>query len=208
MTNPPWENGYTDLSAKTFGDPSSEIIDLAAQIPHDAAVIDVGCGEGRNTLFLAKQGYDVTAVDISESGIRKLRALADREGVVVHTEVIDMCQYSFERAFHLIISHGCLHLVERSQWQELICRFKAHTVPGGVNVVVVFTDALPPPADLEEYCLGLFKEGELFSLYSDWDIEMQKSYTFEDEHPGSLRHKHPVNKIVARKPPNKSLQRD
>jgi tellurite methyltransferase len=200
MTDPPWEKGYTDLSTKTFGGPSVEIRELAVQMPRDATVLDMGCGEGRNALFLAKKGFDVTAVDISKSGIRKLRVLADSEGIKICTEVADMCRYSFSNEFDLIISHGCLHLVERTQWQQLINRFKTYTAPGGANVVAVFTDAIPPPADLAEHCHGLFEEGELFSLYSDWDIELQKSYTFEDEHPGSPRHMHPVNKIVARKP--------
>ena len=205
MADFPWEQSYADPSTRTFGGPSAEVIDVAARMPRDATVLDIGCGEGRNALFLAKRGFDVTAVDMSGSAIRKLRALAKNEGIDIRTEVADMCTYPLDSMFDLIMSHGCLHLVERAQWQDLVARFKSHTAPGGVNIVVVFTDALPPPADLAEHCVGLFKEGELFSLYSDWTIELQRSYIREDEHPGSPRHVHPINKVVARRPTNQGM---
>ncbi|MBP2658642.1 MAG: hypothetical protein H6Q69_1674 [Firmicutes bacterium] len=47
--------------------------------------------------------------------------------------------------------------------------------------------------------LGLFQDGELAELYSDWDIELYQSYFFVDEHSNGIKHRHPINKIVARK---------
>jgi len=204
MARPFWEKAYADLHTPTFGGPSQEVRDIALEFRPGAKVLDLGCGEGRNALFLAECGFDVTAVDISESGIRKLSALAQERNLDIHSEVVDMRDYQFPHSFDLITSHGCLHLVERASWQRLISLFKAHTKPGGINIIVVFTDVIPPPGDLEDFCLGLFHEGELVSMYADWDIILQRSYTFEDEHPGSPRHTHPVNKLVARKPPNKA----
>jgi len=81
----------------------------------------------------------------------------------------------------------------------LIHRIKAQTCDGGYNVVVVFTDIIAPPEDLKDFHLGLFFEGELFEFYDDWDVLLRKSYIVEDEHPGNIRHRHPINKIVARK---------
>lgn len=206
MPQPFWETAYADLTAVTFGGPSQEIRDITSKLPIGAQVLDLGCGEGRNALFLAECGFDVTAVDISETGIRKLRALAERRGMAIRSEVGDMRDYSFSHPFDLIVSHGCLHLVERESWQDLIHEFKMQTNAGGYNVILVFTDAISPPDDLKDFCLGLFHEGELFSLYADWQIVLQQSYTLEDQHPGSSPHKHPVNKLVARKLLSNALQ--
>jgi tellurite methyltransferase len=205
MPQPFWEKAYSDLDAATFcgGMPSQEIRDVASDLPHGARVLDLGCGEGRNALFLAECGFEVTAVDISDAGIRKLDALAKERDLQIRSEVADMRLYRFAHSFDLIASQGCLHLIERPSWQKLISLFKTHTTPGGINVVVVFTDRIPPPDDLKDFCLGLFREGEVFSLYSDWEIMLQQSYTKKDEHPGSPPHTHPVNKLVARKPSNK-----
>ena len=209
MSQPFWEKAYTDLATPAIrgGSPSQEIREIASQLPSGARVLDLGCGEGRNALFLAECGFRVTAVDISEAGISKLNALARERQIDIRSEVADMRTYHFPDMFDLIVSHGCLHLVERESWQQLILRFKAYTKPGGFNVVVVFTDTLPPPDDLKEFCLGLFREKEIFSMYSDWEVLLQRSYTIQDQHPGSPPHTHPINKLVARKPSNTLVHR-
>ncbi|MGE3527778.1 MAG: hypothetical protein AB7I33_17810, partial [Gemmatimonadales bacterium] len=74
------------------------------------------------------------------------------------------------------------------------------TNPGGWNVHAVFTDRLPQPADLAPIVHRPFREGELAQLYRSWDIELLHSSILEDEHPGGLRHRHAIDKIVARRP--------
>ena len=199
MSQPFWEQTYNDLTLSTFGQPSQEVRDVAAELPPGAKVLDLGCGEGRNALFLAEAGFDVSAVDISEAGIGKLRALADERGLDVRTEVADIRDYRISESYDLIMAHGCLHLIERPAWRKAIDEIKAHTNPSGVNIVVVFTDTIPPPDDLRDFCIGLFREGELFQIYGGWEIMLQRSYVFEDQHPDSPPHTHPVNKLVARR---------
>lgn len=197
---PFWEKAYQDFETSTFGGPSEEFHHLTRLLPHGGKVLDLGCGEGRNALFLAEHGFDVTAIDISRQGIRKLNHLAEAKGLSIRTEVRDMREYHFHESFDLIVSHGCLHLIERPCWRPLLGRFKEHTQRGGYNVVAVFTDAMEPPDDLRGFCLGLFHEGELFEQYEDWIPYRRQSYTIDDRHPGGMRHRHPINKIVARKP--------
>lgn len=66
-------------------------------------------------------------------------------------------------------------------------------------MIAVFTDEIQPPAEMVELTLGLFREGELFERYEGWDTILKKSYIREDHHPGGSHHRHPINKIVARK---------
>jgi hypothetical protein len=108
-----------------------------------------------------------------------------------------MKHYVFTGKYDLIIAHGSPHLIERELWIPLIHKMKANTKAGGYNVVVVFTDALPPPDDLKEFHVGLFRDGELFDFYKDWRIVEKRSYILRDEHPGDIRHQHPLNKLVA-----------
>ncbi len=199
---PFWEESYKRTgSADTFagGKPSTELYDLVDRLPHGAKVLDLGCGEGRNTLFLAENGLDVTAVDISEAGIAKLRHLADQKRLLVAAEVEDMRSYTFKNTYDLIVAHGCLHLIERDCWMSLLDKIKTHTKPEGYNVIAAFTDRIPPPDDMKEFTVGLFHEGELFQFYEGWRIMLKESYEFDDEHPGSLKHRHAANKLVAQK---------
>ena len=102
--------------------------------------------------------------------------------------------------YDLIIAHGCLHLLEREHWRLLLDQIRRCTSRGGYNVIAVFTDTIEPPEDLVEHTVGLFREGELFEPYDGWDVILRRSYVLEDHHPGGNRHRHPINKIVARKP--------
>jgi tellurite methyltransferase len=198
MTIPLWETTYADLDAKSFGDASREILELIPLLPPEAKVLDLGCGDGRNAIPLAQAGFTVTAIDISEAGIRKLDTISAREELPIHCSVADMTAFAYPEEYDLIISHGCLHFVDRSQWEEMIEKFKAHTAPFGFNVITVFTDSIPAPPDLASLCIGLFCEGDLYERYSGWETILKKSYTFQDEHTGGIRHTHAANKLVAR----------
>ena len=55
--------------------------------------LDIATGEGRNAVFLARHGFDVDAVDISEMGLKKVRKLAKEVGVKIHTLHADLDTY-------------------------------------------------------------------------------------------------------------------
>ena len=194
---PFWERAYQDDGADAFGRPSSEIVSLAERLPEAASVLDAGCGEGRNARFLAARGFRVDAFDVSAAGIDKLTRMAARDGLHVNAWTDDLNTFRYSRCYDLIISHGVLHLLEREVWSRVIARMKAHTRPGGANVVAVFTDEIAPPDDLAPFVRGLFKAGELAGRYAEWRQELTSSYVPEDEHPGGVRHRHAIDKVVA-----------
>ena len=195
--SPFWEQTYRNDSADTFGRPSSEIVSLAERLPAGASVLDAGCGEGRNARFLAARGFRVDAFDVSAAGIEKLTRMAASEGIRVNAWADDLNTFEFSRCYDLIISHGVLHLLARDVWSGVIAQMQAHTRRGGVNVVAVFTDEIPPSDDLAPFVRGLFKPGELANSYADWRQEQAVSYVLEDEHPGGVRHRHAIDKVVA-----------
>ena len=200
MNKPFWELSYSDMNAGSFGGTvSEEIIDLMKLLSAGARVLDLGCGDGRNAIPLAEAGFDVTAVDISEAGIHKIHTLTRGRGLSIQALVADMCSYRIQGRYDLIIAHGSLHLLERIRWQMLLKKMQQHTVFGGYNAVTVFTDAVPASPDMEDLFVGLFREKELFSMYSHWDILLERSYVFQDEHPGEICHTHAANKIAARR---------
>ncbi|SPS02922.1 hypothetical protein CBM2634_U490002 [Cupriavidus taiwanensis] len=57
-----WEKGYSDTKVWTMGGPSVEVFEIEQFLPRNSTVIDIGCGEGRNALFLALRGHKVTAL--------------------------------------------------------------------------------------------------------------------------------------------------
>jgi tellurite methyltransferase len=85
--NPPpfCERGYRDMDVSTMGGPNHDIVELSMVLPQKARVLDLGCGEGRNSFFLAGRKCRAKAVDISAAGIQKLKMLAERTGVTLET---------------------------------------------------------------------------------------------------------------------------
>ena len=65
-------------------------------------VLDIGCGEGKDAVFLARNGYNVTAFDISEQGLSKARELADHCGVKVDFFKADIRDFSLDTDFDII----------------------------------------------------------------------------------------------------------
>jgi len=72
---PFWEESYKRPGKlDTFGDgkPSELVVKAVATLPKGITALDLGCGEGRNTVYLASLGFKTYAADISESGIANL----------------------------------------------------------------------------------------------------------------------------------------
>jgi ubiquinone/menaquinone biosynthesis C-methylase UbiE len=80
---PFWEEAYADPNQETFGLPSAEVINLASRLSAGARVLDAGCGEGRHALYLARRGYGVDALDLSDRAIAKLKRKTEAEGLHV-----------------------------------------------------------------------------------------------------------------------------
>ena len=159
--HPFWEESYKDRDATVFGQPSKEFYALVDDLPKGAFVLDLGCGDGRNALFLAQHGYRITEVDISQSAIDKLNYLADETGISIDAEVGDIGQFKFKKKYNLIIAHGCWHLIKREQWRTIIPEMKSATEPSEYNVIAAFTDQISPPEDLKDFNLEPGK-GKLF----------------------------------------------
>lgn len=95
-----------------LGKPSKEIIDFFDQFePTESKVLDVGCGQGRDTLFIARLGHSVTAIDLSPSGIRDLQKDAEAEDLPITARVIDIREYKSRYKFDVILIDRTLHML-------------------------------------------------------------------------------------------------
>lgn len=153
QAKPFWEETYRDQTVSTFSKgPTVDVEEFYKLFPTGGRVLDMGCGEGRNSIFMAKPGCQVDALDLSENGIGKAKAIAAAEGVQVN--------------FFLILSHRVLHLPERDVRSRFIRKMQEHTAVGGYHAVGIFTNRLPATPDNAPYTHSLFDVGELPALYA------------------------------------------
>lgn len=131
-------------------------------LPARAAVLCLADGEGRNGVWLASQGFEVTSVDIAEAGLRKARALAERAGVALHTVQGDVTKLELEPARWDAIVSIFLHLPARPR-RALHQRCVAALRPGGLFVFEAYSP--------EQLALGTGGPAEIALLPTLSDLE-------------------------------------
>lgn len=200
MELPFWEKTYRDPNVSTFAPrPDRNLAEYAHLLTVPSKVLDVGCGEGRNAVYLAELGHVVDAFDLSEAGIVKARTIAEARGLSIRFEVGDIATYRIEKEYDVIVSTGVLHLPEKVDRDAFMEQMRQCTKPGGYHFIGVFTNRLPATPDNASFTKSLFDVGELPSLYADWEIIDHGEGTFQDEHPGGIHHEHAYERVIARK---------
>lgn len=88
-----WNQRYNEEGFAYGTEPNEYLKNEYSQIPKGGRVLCLAEGEGRNAVFLATQGYLVTAIDQSPVGLKKANKLASKHGVTISTVVIDLADY-------------------------------------------------------------------------------------------------------------------
>jgi tellurite methyltransferase len=162
-------------------------------------LLDIGCGEGRNAVFFARNGYQVTAYDLSPAGVDKTKRLAERAGVPIDVFQADVTRYRPDQEFDILFSTGVLHYIPPQSRTEILGHYKRCTAPGGLNVFSVFVHKpFIPPAPDGEPTAHHWISGELFTHYHDWHIDYCTEEIFDCMSSG-VPHQHAVNRIIAQK---------
>lgn len=105
-------------------------------------ILDVGCGEGRDCLYLMNLGYDVQAIDISEEAIRYCRQQAGAENEN-RFHVLDVCRSKLQESFDFIYSVATLHMLVLRQDRERYLSFiKNHLSEGGCALILSMGDGV------------------------------------------------------------------
>lgn len=98
------------------------------QLAPGKRALDLACGEGRNSVFLAQNGFEVTALDISEVGLGKAAKRAEQEAVAINFQRVDLERYRFTENFDLIINFNFL-------LRDLILAAVPALSPGGLLLI-------------------------------------------------------------------------
>jgi cyclopropane fatty-acyl-phospholipid synthase-like methyltransferase len=103
--------------------------------------LDLGMGDGRNVLFLAKQGFDVTGVDISKKAVKLADSLAKRFGIKIKSLCKDMREFKIKEGYYsLIISTGAaLNFMKKSEAIRMLKNIKEGLKKGGFVYLSVFS---------------------------------------------------------------------
>lgn len=160
-------------------------------------LLDVACGEGKDAVFFARNGYSVTAFDAVELALDKARRLAGQARVDINFFQADMLDFRLDTAFDIIYSSGALHYVPQNLRAEMLKNYQEHTTEGGLHALNVFVRKpfVHSPSDEKK---GRYKwvSGELFTYYADWKIASCSEAIF-DCMSGGVPHQHCMDTLYA-----------
>jgi SAM-dependent methyltransferase len=174
LNDTPWETGH----------PSTELERIVREDKiTPSAALELGCGTGANAVWLAEEGFTVTAIDISPLAIERARARANAPKVHVKFIVGDVLQDpGVGGPFDFFFDRGCYHVVRTIDVEAYVGLLRRAIAPGGRGLVLAGNARLPrtgPPIVSETEIRA--ELGQLFS------IERLREITF-DLAPGDGKH--------------------
>jgi cyclopropane fatty-acyl-phospholipid synthase-like methyltransferase len=111
-------------------------------IPDGARVLDIGVGQGRNALFLARRGAAVVGIDTSRVGLDAVRRVAESENIHVDLCHADVMEYRPGGAtFDAVLAQGIVPVLKRDDVDRLFGRIDTWTKAGGLVFVTTFLTA-------------------------------------------------------------------
>lgn len=102
-----WNKRYKEAEFAYGTEPNDFLKQNALVLKPNSKTLCLAEGEGRNAVFLASQEHDVTAIDYSEEGIKKLQQSASKNKLNIETHCIDLSNYT----------------IEENKWDTIICIF-------------------------------------------------------------------------------------
>lgn len=150
MQREDWDRRYAEVENLWAKKPNRFLVAEVEDLP-PGRVLDLACGEGQNTIWLATLGWDATGVDYSEVAIAKARRRAESDGVLVDFTCADLVEYEPPEVEYDLVVVLYLHipLVER---RGVLGRAAAAVAAGGTFLFVGhdlrnLTDGVGGPSD-------------------------------------------------------------
>lgn len=181
--------------------PHKLVVATKKYLPQGATILDLGCGEGQNAGYLAKNGFKVAAIDISEAGIKKTKTIARQKNIPIETKVADIIDYLKDnKTFTAIICLNVLQFIPADKIQFVIKKLQAKTAIGGYNIIASF---IAPNIKQKQKAIFLnrylFSKNELKRYYSNWNILKYVEKLSRWETHNEPKHRHHIVGLIARK---------
>ncbi len=151
--------------------PDKEVECLAKNIKGGKA-LDIGAGDGRNSIFLSKERFSVCSIDASATEIERLKKHAIRENVAVSAKTSDVRNFSFpKKSYHLVVAANVLGFLSFSDFKKTIRKIEGSLVLGGIFYLSVFS------TDDPSY-INLTKQAEKEDVRKGRRVERVEETTF------------------------------
>ncbi|MBI5282316.1 MAG: class I SAM-dependent methyltransferase [Candidatus Solibacter usitatus] len=175
-----WDSIYLNPDAKVPVNPSALVLETTANLKPGAA-LDVGMGNGRNAVYLARKGWKVTGVDLSKAAVKQAQAEAAKLKVELETTAGDAEKMDLGRGKYDLIVCMYVHPLPLRGSRKLIDALK----PGGTLIVEGHQSDYP--------------NNQLAHTFDKLRIVRYEDRVMQSEWPATADGRAPVVRLVARK---------
>jgi 2-polyprenyl-3-methyl-5-hydroxy-6-metoxy-1,4-benzoquinol methylase len=160
-----------------FGQPYPEFVAFMRDWQPKGSLLDIGCGQGRDALFLAELGYNVTGIDASQLGISQMMKEAKMRHLNLQGIAADFHTYEFKQSYDIIVLDSILHFQKKELAKELalLQTLTSHLNLGGL-ICLFLHKANAKERLLKQY----FSEN-----HPDWPILVAQHIDYIYEEPDS-----------------------
>lgn len=153
-----------------------ELLQIVSFIRKEEHILDLGCGVGRNALFLLKVGFSVTGCDNDCISLRELYINAKGFGeklVLVNEDVTIFMARSTRKIYALIIISQVLNYIPDEEVESILTQAQAITRIDGYNYIKAYCDV-----DRPGFICSIKRE-EISKIYKDWELIDEKTISIE-----------------------------
>ena len=199
-----YDDGYSSCDCFWGTQPGRLVRELKHYVStfNNIQVLDAGCGEGKNAFWLAKQGANVLAIDVSVAALSNAQKRQSGE------LDIDFCNADFTKIemphchFDISLAYGLLHcLSSRAQVRNACQRLKRCTKPGGFIVICAMNDRRTVDRSAHPFLQHCLLPHELYvQEFNDCEILYNTDEDLNESHPNNnVPHTHAMTRLLVRR---------
>ncbi len=182
-----WEEFYSPAGRTWSGKPNQVLVDELARLPlTPTTALDLGCGTGGDAIWLARQGWTVTGVDIATTAIRQAEQNAREAGVGDRTSwhQVDLDQ-DFPEGLWDLVTSAYLQAPVALGREEILRRAAAGVARGGTLLVIGHASAPTWAENPPVHMQGLPGPDDVLAALDlpDWTVERAEEVTLESTSP-------------------------
>ena len=184
-----------------WGDEPGRLIAKIDNYLKAGKILDAGCGDGKNALFLEKKGFIVTGYDSSKNSIQGLKNRFKKNGLKPKGlyKVKDIAKLNLSEQFDALVSYGLLHALPKSTRIATHSKLQKLVKKDGFLFFTCLTDKIPLPDFHNTEFMTLVDKSEIEKLLKGWQILYQEEGKIKETHPNVSNHKHYAKWLIAKK---------
>lgn len=199
-----WDRLFADPPQEWRTAPPSTAMEACAAWLREVdarTVLDLGCGVGRWTVWLARQGFATAGVDFAPNGITYARAWADDEGLEIPFTCAPVTERPFpDRRFDAVVAALVLDLISTAEMETALRAIRASLQPRGHLFAVFNPVDAPAPEEAENnptagVTLIPYTDGEIDRRVSAAGFELRRRQDLDLDTRGFLWRRSPGNEV-------------